>query len=212
MRQRAGVDLNVESERQVASAHGGRLRPSPVRPGDWALLTERDAAQVQRFYLSLSPSERQMRFRGAASDDAIRRYCAGIDWPLTIIAAGGLAAGMRAMVQVRATARGWGRAVVTLAWADRAGAGAGEPEGAAERARMLAHLVQLGIFAAGRRGCNRFALRLDALSWDVMPQLAGMAPGEIGEQLAQVVLAGAGAWPADRDAAPSRDARLSLPV
>ena len=182
--------------RRPAGGIAALLRDSASPKADgYVLIGQSDAALVQQFYLSFSAGQRRDRFRVAATDEAIRGHCAGICWPATIMAAHRTPSGLQAIVEARTASLSWDCATLIMACPDLAG-----------REHVLAQLLQLAVFSAGQRGCSHFNLRVDPLSWLVLPVLANMPAGDAGAELARMILAG----PKPSRAPQERDAVLAV--
>jgi hypothetical protein len=99
------------------------------------------------FYLDLDFDERRRRFGGAVSDDAIKQHCRHLNLNDSIVLACLAPAGLVAAIELHPLASGWQEAELALAQCAKA-----------DRTTIVAHLLQLAAFAAGKRGCTTFVI------------------------------------------------------
>jgi hypothetical protein len=137
-------------------------------------LSVEDRQSMHRFYLGLDFDERRRRFGGAVSDCSIARHCAGIDWNQAVVLACFGAQDILAVVELHSLSSAWDRAELALVC---------KPHGDSQT--IIAHLLQLAAFAAGKAGCRELLLSRDGLAGDTLDILRGMGRVFVGaEQVA----------------------------
>ena len=97
------------------------------------------------FYLSLDFDKRRERFGGVVSDDSIRRHCRQLDLNNVIVLACSGPAGLVAVIELHPLSSGWEESELAIACNAKVNG-----------ATVIAHLLQLAAFAAGKRGCTAF--------------------------------------------------------
>ena len=111
-------------------------------------LTARDVdLSLKPFYIGLDFDGRRRRFGCAVSDDSIAQHCNGLNLENSIVLACSGNAGLLAAIELHPFASDWEH--VELALAESA---------ETDRTTIVAHLLQLAAFAAGKRGCTALVL------------------------------------------------------
>jgi hypothetical protein len=151
-------------ETTVKNSTAGEL----LRSSNSALLFKSlEASDVETsllpFYLALDFDARRKRFCGAVSDDAIKQHCRTLDFDNAVVLACAGPAGLIAVIELHPLVPDWEYAELALA----------EPT-AADRTTVVAHLLQLAAFAAGRRGCTEFVIECGSPERDYLQLLRGM--------------------------------------
>jgi hypothetical protein len=123
---------------------------------------------LRPFYLGLDFDARRRRFGGAVSDDAIWRHCQGLDLEKAIVLACAGETGLLAVIELHALAPDWEHAELALAESAKA-----------DRTTIVAHLLQLAAFAAGKRGCTAFVVPSCSTERDFLHLLRGMGRAEM---------------------------------
>jgi hypothetical protein len=100
------------------------------------------------FYLGLDFDGRRRRFGGAVSDDSIRQHCSGLDLERSVVLSCSGEAGLLAAIELHPLTSDWEHAELALAE---------NTEG--DRDTIVAHLLQLAAFAAGKRGCTALVIQ-----------------------------------------------------
>jgi hypothetical protein len=116
------------------------------------------------FYLGLDLDARRVRFGCAVSDHSIMRHCAGLDLNHAMVLGCVGPAGLIAAIELHPLSSIWED--VELAVADRAAT--------SDRIMILAHLLQLAAFAAGKQGCNTFIVPLGPFERDLLRLVRGI--------------------------------------
>jgi hypothetical protein len=125
-------------------------------------------AALLPFYLGLNFDARRARFGGAVSDEAIRRHCRQLDPDRAIVLACAGQSGLVAAIELHpissdSMSSGWEDS--ELALADCA---------TTDRKTIVAHLLQLAAFAAGKRGCRTFIIPSFSAEGSLLELLRGM--------------------------------------
>jgi hypothetical protein len=115
------------------------------------------------FYLALDFDARRKRFCGAVSDNAIERHCRTLDFDHAIVLACSGRTGLVATIELHPLVPDWQYAELALA----------EPA-VADRTTIVAHLLQLAAFAAGKRGCTEFVIQCCSPERDYLHLLRGI--------------------------------------
>ena len=115
------------------------------------------------FFNSLTFDQRRARFACGMSDDAIVRYCRGLDPDEATVIACISRDTLVAVVELHP--------VRTLAGCTELGVASSAAE---DRLMIYGHLLQLAAFAAGRRGYQTFICPVDLFEQDVLALLRGM--------------------------------------
>jgi len=128
-----------------------------------SLTTGEIESSLLPFYLGLDFDARRRRFVGAMSDEAIRRHCRGLNLDHAIVLACSGPAGLVAAIELHPLTSGWEDTELALAECARA-----------DRITIVAHLLQLAAFAAGKRGCSTFVIPSCSTERDFLDLLRGM--------------------------------------
>jgi hypothetical protein len=129
------------------------------------------------FYLGLDFDARRRRFGGAVSDNAIRQHCRGLNLDNAIILACSGKAGLIAAIEVHPLASGWEDSELALAECANA-----------DRTTIVAHLLQLAAFAAGKRACTTFVIPSCSSERDFLELLRGMGRVRMQEDVLRIEL------------------------
>jgi hypothetical protein len=115
------------------------------------------------FYLGLDFEARRRRFGGGVSDDAIRQHChkLNLDNAMVLVCSG--KTGVIAAIELHPLGSDWEDTELALAECAKA-----------DRATIVAHLLQLAAFAAGKRGCATFVIPSCSSERDYIELLRGM--------------------------------------
>jgi hypothetical protein len=140
----------------------GAISTSPVVCSFRALSVE-DRPSLRRFYLGLDFDERRRRFGGAVSDCSIAGHCGGIDWNQAIVLACFGAQDILSVVELHPISPAWDRAELALVC-----------KAHGDSQTIVAHLLQIAAFAAGKAGCRELLLSRDGLAGDTLDILRGM--------------------------------------
>jgi hypothetical protein len=120
-------------------------------------------ASLLPFYLGLDFDARRKRFGGAVSDDAVRRHCRGLNLDNAIALACSGQSGIVAAIELHPLGSDWEDTELALAECTKA-----------DRTTIVAHLLQLAAFAAGKRGCTTFIIQSCSSERDFLELLRGM--------------------------------------
>jgi hypothetical protein len=131
-------------------------------------LSAGDCDELGRFYGELDFGERRRRFGGALSETAVAEFCRAIQWRRTIVIACMSGAPFDAVLEIHQMADGWRRCEIALAC-----------RLVGDRAIVIAQLLQLAAFAAGKLGCREFVVPLDESGRTMVPLLASMGRARI---------------------------------
>jgi len=115
------------------------------------------------FYLGLDFDARRNRFGGAMSDEAIRRHCRRLDPKTAIILACSSSAGLIAAIELHSLLSDWEDSELAIADCAKA-----------DQKTIIAHLLQLAAFAAGKRGCTSFVVPSFSSEREFLELLRGM--------------------------------------
>jgi hypothetical protein len=129
------------------------------------------------FYSGLDFDARRARFCCAVSDDSIVRHCSGLHPDNAIVLGCVGRTGLIAAIELHPLSPFWED--VELAVADRA---------AADRITILGHLLQLAVFAAGKRGCSTFIVPLGPSDRDLLALLRSIGRVRVQDDHARVDL------------------------
>jgi hypothetical protein len=140
----------------------------PDHPYSFRALSADDCDDLGRFYHKLDVGERRQRFGGALSEIAIAQFCRAIQWRRTIMIACVSGARFDAVLEIHQMADGWQRCEIALAC-----------RLAGDRAIVIAQLLQLAAFAAGKLGCREFVVPLDESGRTMVPLLQSMGRARI---------------------------------
>jgi len=125
------------------------------------------ASEVKRsllpFYLRLDFDGRRRRFGGAVSDDSIIQHCDRLDLERSVVLSCSGEAGVLAAIELHPLASDWEHAEMALA-----------ENAEANRDTIVAHLLQLAAFAAGKRGCTALVIQSCCSERDFIDLLRGM--------------------------------------
>jgi hypothetical protein len=111
-------------------------------------LTARDVdLSLMPFYLSLDFDGRRRRFGCAVSDESIAQHCGGLNLEKSIVLACSGNAGLLAAIELHPLAPDWEHAEMALA-----------ESAETDRTTIVAHLLQLAAFAAGKRACTALVI------------------------------------------------------
>jgi hypothetical protein len=122
----------------------------PNHQNAFRALSADDSDQVARFYGELSFEERRRRFGGALSDTALDAFCRAIDWRRTIMIACFNGQRLEAVLEIYQAVASWRCCEITLA-----------SRLPGDTAIVVAQLLQLAAFTAGKLGCHEFVVPLD---------------------------------------------------
>jgi hypothetical protein len=106
-------------------------------------LCSADSEKLLQFYLGMNFQQRRARFGAAVSNESIERFCRGIDWTRIIVVGRERSYCLEAVIEIHPLVASWDIAEIALANMVPAG-----------RSRIIAELLQIAAFAAGRRGCS----------------------------------------------------------
>jgi hypothetical protein len=126
-------------------------------------LSIEDKQSMHRFYLGLNFDERRRRFGGAVSDEWVTRYCATIDWKQIIILACFGTKDIFSIVELHPVSSRWNRAELALVCKRHS-----------DSQTIIAHLLQVAVFAAGKVGCRKILLSTDQATDDTLCLLRDM--------------------------------------
>lgn len=111
-------------------------------------LTARDVDLLLKpFYISLDFDGRRRRFGCAVSDDSIAQHCNGLNLEKSVVLACSGNAGLLATIELHSLAPDWEHAELALA-----------ESAETDRSTIVAHLLQLAVFAAGKRSCTALVI------------------------------------------------------
>lgn len=120
------------------------------------------------FYVNLGFDDRRARFGGAMSDDAVTKHCERLDRHDAIILGCWAPSRLLAAVELHPVTEDWEFTELGIAdCAER------------DRTTIIAHLLQLAAFAAGKRGCT--TLLIPSCRGDLVNILRGMGKVRAGE-------------------------------
>lgn len=115
------------------------------------------------FYLALDFDARRTRFCGAVSDDAIKRHCRRLDLEQAIVLACSAPAGLVAAIELHPLLPSWEASELAIAEC-----------ATTDRTIIIANLLQLAAFAAGKRGCTTFIIPSYSSGHVLLQLLRGM--------------------------------------
>jgi len=122
----------------------------PNHQNAFRALTADDCDEVARFYRELSFDERRRRFGGALSDAALDAFCHAIEWRRTIMIACFSAERLEAVLEISQAVASWRCCEISLA-----------SRLPGDNSTVVAQLLQLAAFTAGKLGCHEFVVPLD---------------------------------------------------
>jgi len=131
-------------------------------------LTAEDCDQVARFYRELSFDERRRRFGGALSDSALDAFCRAIQWRRTIMIACLSAERLEAVLEISQAVASWRCCEISLA-----------SRLPGDNSTVIAQLLQLAAFTAGKLGCHEFVVPLDETGRPMFPLPESMGRARI---------------------------------
>jgi hypothetical protein len=134
-------------------------------------------ASLLPFYLGLDFDARRRRFGGGVGDDAIRRHCRGLNLDNAIVLACSGKTGVIAAIELHPLGSDWDDTELALA-----------ESAAADRTTIVAHLLQLAAFAAGKRGCTTFVIPSCSSERDFIELLRGMGRVRMHEDVLRLEL------------------------
>jgi hypothetical protein len=135
----------------------------PNHEHSFRALSADDCAELCGFYRDLGFEARRGRFGAALSDQALADHCRRIDWRRAIMIACVSDERFAAVLEIHQVGAGWQHCEIVLAC--RLGA---------EGTIIVAQLLQLAAFAAGKLGCRAFVVPLDRSGRAMFPFLEGM--------------------------------------
>ena len=140
-------------------------------------LSSADRDALARFYLSLDPASRRRRFRGSLTDDAVKRWCRGLDSAHCIIVVGISQDLIEAVVELHALTSSW--RIAELSYCSLT---------TDECVRCRRSLLRLGTELAFDEGCRLLTFDLDEIMRPLVPELELLGSAVLGESEAQLIL------------------------
>jgi hypothetical protein len=113
-------------------------------------LSAEDCEEVARFYRELDFDQRRSRFGAALSDAALDTFCQRIEWRRTIMIACLSANRLEAVLEIYQAVASWRCCEIALAC-----------RLAGDTGVVVAQLLQLAAFMAGKLGCREFVVPVD---------------------------------------------------
>jgi hypothetical protein len=152
---RQALGLNMKNT-NLAEFTGGAGRPSHQYV--FRALTADDCDELGHFYRELSFDERRQRFGGARSDAMLDAFCRAIEWRRTIMIACLSSTRLEAVLEIYQAIASWRCCEIALAC-----------RLAGDTGVVVAQLLQLAAFTAGKLGCREFVVPLDENSRMMFP-------------------------------------------
>jgi hypothetical protein len=140
----------------------------PNHEHSFRALSAADGTELCAFYRDLGFEARRSRFGAALSQAALANHCRQIDWRRAIMIACISDGGFAAVLEIHQAGEGWQRCEIVLACAM-----------GADGTIVVAQLLQLAAFAAGKLGCKEFVVPLDRSGRTMFPFLEGMGPARL---------------------------------